>query len=138
MDVGNDTVFINDVSKDSGDDTTANMNDFAEYEELCPDNRTRFSILGREKARLVDQEKTFLVVRLKTKDGPGDLFRLLKPFAYYDVNLTFLCSRYKNGCCFLIELDSFRRSKIKKLVLPEDVKKTALKMLDEEDFEKKI
>lgn len=105
-----------------------NLEILASSWELCPNNRTRFAILSREKVRLADQEKTFLIVRLR--DEPGVLYCFLKPFADYKINLEFLWSRpdMEKGYYFFVELGSYK-SRGEKIV-----KAMALNELSEKDF----
>ena len=91
----------------------------AEYEELCPNNKTRFVVLSREKVCIVDQEKTLLSIH-PFRDEPGVLVDCLTPFKKKGINIVSAWSRpdakwvgpdAKKGFYFFIELESCKPNK---------------------------
>ncbi len=71
------------------------------------DNKTRFYILSRHSLITKANGKTAII--LSTKNKPGALCDVLKIFAQYDINLTYIDSRPSKKCLgeymFFMELD---------------------------------
>ncbi|TYO96232.1 prephenate dehydratase [Desulfallas thermosapovorans] len=59
------------------------------------DNATRFFVLGREEPIFTGPAKTSLILALR--DCPGALYRILRPLAQLDINLTRIESRPSGG-----------------------------------------
>lgn len=56
-----------------------------------PDNSTRFLIVGTQPVAMSGQDKTSIIVSMR--NGPGALYRLLKPFNDYNIDMTRLETR---------------------------------------------
>lgn len=75
--------------------------------DICPNNKTRFAILGREiTTAATGDDKTFLAIH-PPEDRPGVLANLLNIFSAFGVNLEYIQSRpdRKSGYWFYVELD---------------------------------
>lgn len=59
------------------------------------DNATRFFVLGKEEPTFTGPAKTSLILALR--DCPGALYRILRPLAQLDINLTRIESRPSGG-----------------------------------------
>lgn len=70
-------------------------------------NYTRFLVIGKKTGKKTGSDKTSLVFAVK--DSPGALYRMLKPFARREINLTKIESRpIKTKAweyCFFVDLD---------------------------------
>lgn len=53
-----------------------------------PYNTTRFLVIGKQKVQPTGKDKTSLIICATHADQPGTLFRVLKPFADNDINMT--------------------------------------------------
>jgi len=84
----------------------------AREDKLCPNNRTRFIVLGREETQATGDDKTFLAIHPPI-DKPGILVDISKPFSRYKINLEYIQSRpdAKKGYTFYIELDGHQLDK---------------------------
>jgi len=78
----------------------------AREDKLCPNNRTRFIVLGREETQATGDDKTFIAIHPPI-DKPGILLDISEPFAHYKINLEYIQSRpdAEKGYTFYIELD---------------------------------
>ncbi len=74
--------------------------------DLCPNNKTRFVVLGREYTASTGDDKTFLAIHPPI-DKPGVLDDTLSIFASLGINLEFIQSRPdgQKGYYFYVELD---------------------------------
>lgn len=98
--------------------------------DICPNNRTRFAILGRNPTESSGNDKTLLVLHPPVRDRPGVLYRSLGFFAGLDLNLETIHSRPDGdkGYLFYIEVgghaaDERVRSAIDAIRLSLDPKK---------------
>jgi len=75
--------------------------------DLCPNNRTRFVLLGREPMFRKGDDKTMLVIHPPIRDKPGVLRDCLDIFGSQHINLECVYSRPdgKKGYFFYVELD---------------------------------
>ncbi len=75
--------------------------------DICPNNKTRFIVLGREKTKPTGDDKTFLAIHPPVRDRPGVLHDFLGFIAGLGINLEYIQSRPdgKRGYYFYIELD---------------------------------
>lgn len=73
---------------------------------ICPNNKTRFVVIGREKTEPTGNDRTFLVFHPVTKDHAGTLHNEIGFFASFGVNLDYIQSRPDGlgGYFFYIEL----------------------------------
>ena len=73
--------------------------------DLCPNNKTRFAVVGKAETKSTGDDKTLLVIHPDI-DRPGVLYNTLKFFYEQNINLTSIQSRPdgKNGYYFYIEL----------------------------------
>ena len=80
-------------------------------EDLCPNNKTRFAILGREPTNPTKDDKTFLALHPIVNDKPGVLNDITSIFASLNINLEFIQSRPdgNKGYYFYIELDGHKQ-----------------------------
>lgn len=60
--------------------------------DICPNNRTRFIVLGRYQTEPSGDDKTFLTLH-PHRNGSGVLYGCLKPFAEREINMEFIQSR---------------------------------------------
>jgi chorismate mutase/prephenate dehydratase len=79
-------------------------------EELCPDNRTRFFVIGVQPTLSTGRDKTFLAIHPRVRDRPGVLHDVLGFFRGLGINLEYILSRPDRsrelkGYYFYIELD---------------------------------
>ncbi|MEM0465858.1 MAG: prephenate dehydratase domain-containing protein [Candidatus Pacearchaeota archaeon] len=74
--------------------------------DLCPNNRTRFVVIGKKITKKTGNDKTFLVFHPKV-DAPGSLQNYLGFFSNLNINLNYIQSRPdgKGGYYFYIELE---------------------------------
>lgn len=74
--------------------------------DICPNNRTRFVLLGRNVTKPTNDDKTFLAIHPPV-DKPGILADVSNAFALYRINLEYFQSRPdgKKGYIFYAELD---------------------------------
>lgn len=81
--------------------------------DICPNNKTRFVVLGREKTMPTGDDKTFLAIYPSVRDKPGVLHDFLGFLAGLGINLEFIQSRPdgKKGYLFYIELDGHEQDK---------------------------
>ncbi len=90
-------------------------------------NWTRFVILGREESEITDNDKTSLILS-PGKDKPGNLYKILREFARFDINLTRIESRpakKKLGdYIFFIDCEGHHRQKKLANLLEKLAKKT--------------
>jgi len=74
-----------------------------------PDNTTRFLVVGRQAFPASTDDKTTLLVSIAHTDTPGQLFRLLEPFARHAISMSRIESRpsrrRKWDYVFFIDLD---------------------------------
>ena len=82
--------------------------------DICPDNKTRFVILGTTPVNRTGDDKTFIAIRPqcpKDKDRPGVLYTALGFLAGLRINLEYIQSRPdgKKGYIFYIELDGYEQ-----------------------------
>ncbi|MFH1307605.1 MAG: prephenate dehydratase domain-containing protein, partial [archaeon] len=75
--------------------------------DICPNNKTRFVVLSRQKAKKTGDDKTFLALHPPVSDKPGVLHNSLGVFAGLNINLELIMSRPdgKKAYFFYIELD---------------------------------
>lgn len=80
--------------------------------DICPNNKTRFVLLGRKIPDSTGDDKTFLIV-YPLVDKPGVLYNTLKCFSDNGINLEFIQSRPdgKRGYLFYIELNGHKDDK---------------------------
>jgi len=76
-------------------------------EEICPNNRTRFFVLGKEMTQPTGKDKTFLAIHPPMRDKPGILADIVNPLATLNINQEFIVSRAdgKGKYYFYTELD---------------------------------
>ena len=88
-------------------------------ENLCPENKTRFAVIGKKIFEPTGSDKTFLVFYPQEKDHPGTLYGNLGFFANLGVNLEYIQSRPdgRGGYKFYIELDGHEKDKPVKIAL---------------------
>ena len=81
--------------------------------DLCPDNKTRFIVLGRNHTLPSGKDKTFLVIHPPYRDRPGILNNILNFFAGFGINLELIQSRPDGKCgyYFYVELDGHEKDK---------------------------
>ncbi len=79
--------------------------------DLCPNNKTRFVIVGRQETKPTGDDKTFLAIHPHISDKPGVLNDILSIFATMDINLEYIQSRPdgKGGYYFYAELDGHQK-----------------------------
>ncbi|MFH1500975.1 MAG: prephenate dehydratase domain-containing protein [archaeon] len=77
--------------------------------DICPNNKTRFAVLSREKTKPTGDDKTFLAIHPPISDKPGVLYSSLKVFAELNINLELIMSRPdgKKAYFFYLELDGY-------------------------------
>lgn len=87
--------------------------------DICPENKTRFVVLGRKSTKQTGDDKTFLVVHPPYRDRPGVLNNILGFFAGFGINLEIIQSRPdgKKGYYFYIELDGHEKDKEVKMAI---------------------
>ncbi len=75
-------------------------------EDICPNNKTRFILIGIGVTESTGNDKTFVVFHPCRKDKAGELHRDLGFFAGLEINLDYIQSRPdgKGGYFFYIEL----------------------------------
>ncbi|MBD3253428.1 ACT domain-containing protein [Candidatus Pacearchaeota archaeon] len=97
--------------------------------EICPNNKTRFAILGNEETKPTGDDKTFLTFH-PVKDRPGILQSCLGFFSNLGINLDYIQSRPdgKGGYRFYIELKGHEKDKAVKIAI-----KSLKYSLDSED-----
>lgn len=73
---------------------------------ICPNNKTRFVVIGRNQTEPTGNDKTFLVFHPLSKDRPGTLYTDLGFFAVFGINLDYIQSRPdgKGRYFFYVEL----------------------------------
>ncbi|VVB78356.1 Prephenate dehydratase [uncultured archaeon] len=87
--------------------------------DICPNNKTRFAVLGRDSPLATGKDKTFLVIHPPYRDRPGILNNILSFFAGFGINLESIQSRPdgKNGYYFYVELNGHEQEpKIQKSI----------------------
>ena len=86
---------------------------------LCPNNRTRFIVLGREYTEPSGNDKTFLVFHPQSRDRPGTLQSHLGFFSSLGINLEYIQSRPdgKGSYYFYIELKGHEKDEPVKIAL---------------------
>ncbi|VVB79340.1 Prephenate dehydratase [uncultured archaeon] len=82
-------------------------------EDICPNNRTRFIVLGREQTKSTGDDKTILAIHPPERDRPGVLADCLNILGSQHINLECIYSRPdgKKGYYFYIELDGHTEDK---------------------------
>lgn len=87
--------------------------------DLCPNNSTRFIVLGRAKTRQTGDDKTILAIHPPVRDRPGVLSDVLNILGSQHINLECIYSRPdgKKGYFFYVELDGHREDKNVKIAL---------------------
>jgi len=85
-------------------------------EDICPNNKTRFIVIGREKTQSTGDDKTLLAIHPPIRDKSGVLHHILGFFAGLEVNLEYIQSRpdRKKGYYFYIEVDGHKEDKLLK------------------------
>lgn len=80
-------------------------------EDICPNNLTRFIILGKEKTLQTGNDKTMLAIHPPIRDQPGVLANCLNIFGYQHINLEYVTSRpdKEKGYIFYIELNGHEK-----------------------------
>jgi len=73
--------------------TDYNLNVLQSDIQDFPDNTTRFIIIGKKKALKNSKNKTSIIVSPPDSQDSGSLFKVLKSFAAFDVNLSRIESR---------------------------------------------
>jgi chorismate mutase/prephenate dehydratase len=75
--------------------------------DICPNNKTRFIVLGNGKTHSTGDDKTFIAVHPHVKDLPLILARSLLPLGLANVNLEYISSRpdHEGGHYFYLEAD---------------------------------
>ncbi len=76
-------------------------------EDICPNNKTRFVIIGKSRNSPSGNDKTLLVIHPIIKDKPGVLEKCLGVFSKREINLEYIQSRPdgKDGYYFYVEID---------------------------------
>ena len=79
-------------------------------EDICPNNKTRFVILGKKGNGSTGNDKTLLVIHPTVKDKPGVLEKCLGVFSKREINLEYIQSRPdgKDGYYFYIEINGHK------------------------------
>jgi prephenate dehydratase len=79
--------------------------------DLCPNNRTRFIVLGRDKTHPTGDDKTVLAIHPPARDEPGVLADCLNIIKSQHINLENIYSRPdgKKGYFFYAELDGHEK-----------------------------
>jgi chorismate mutase/prephenate dehydratase len=77
-------------------------------EDICPNNLTRFIVLGKEKTKSTGDDKTFIAVHPHVNDLPLILVRSILPLGLANVNLEYINSRpdHNGGHYFYLEADA--------------------------------
>jgi chorismate mutase/prephenate dehydratase len=80
-------------------------------EDICPGNKTRFVIIGKEETSPTGDDKTFISVHPPIRDEPGVLADCLSIFRSQHINLECIHSRpdKKEGYFFYIELNGHEK-----------------------------
>ena len=93
--------------------------------DLCPNNRTRFGVVSRERyAGPTGDDKTFVVL-YPAEDKPGILHGLLTDFKEHNINLNYIKSRPdgREGYVFYVEFNGhFQDEKIARILRKINVK----------------
>jgi len=78
--------------------------------DLCPNNKTRFIVLGRNQTSSTGNDKTILAIHPPIRDKPGVLADCLNIFNSQHINLECIYSRPdgKKGYFFYIELNGHK------------------------------
>jgi len=107
--------------------------------DLCPNNKTRFVILSKDKTSTTKDDKTLLSVHPEIKDKPGVLKGILDIISEENINLEYIQSRPdgKNGYYFYLELEGHQKEKkingaiikLKNLLDPENKYQEVIKVL---------
>ncbi|MFQ5532118.1 MAG: prephenate dehydratase, partial [Candidatus Nanoarchaeia archaeon] len=86
---------------------------------ICPGNKTRFVVIGRNKTEPTGDDKTFLAIHPSERDKPGTLANILNIFSSYSINLENIQSRPdgQKGYYFYIELEGHEKDKIVKAAI---------------------
>lgn len=76
-------------------------------EDIRPENKTRFVVLGIVPVEASGKDKTFIAIHPPVRDKPGMLYNTLGFFAGLGVNLEYIQSRPdgRSGYIFYLELD---------------------------------
>jgi prephenate dehydratase len=79
--------------------------------DLCPNNRTRFIVLGRDRTHPTGDDKTILAIHPPARDEPGVLADCLNIIKSQHINLECIYSRPdgKKGYFFYAELDGHEK-----------------------------
>jgi len=82
-------------------------------EDICPNNSTRFVVLGREYAQPTRDDKTIIAIHPLARDEPGVLADCLNIFKALHINLEAMHSRPdgKKGYYFYIELNGHEKDR---------------------------
>lgn len=80
-------------------------------EDICPNNRTKFIVLGRENTEPTGNDRTFLVFHPMIKDRSGTLQAYLGFFSSFGINLDYIQSRPdgNKGYFFYLELTGHQK-----------------------------
>ncbi len=107
--------------------------------DICPNNKTRFVVLGRDSTKPSGDDKTFLAIHPEIKDRPGVLDKVLRYISDAGINLEYIQSRPdgNKGYCFYLELNghtkdeyvSFTLKRIKDYLDPEGKFPNSVKIL---------
>ena len=89
--------------------------------DICPNNRTRFVVLGRNSTKSTGDDKTFIVIHPLTRDEPGVLYTTIGFFYGLSINLEYIQSRPdgKKGYFFYVEVDGHKEDESVKTVIDE-------------------
>ena len=81
--------------------------------DICPNNKTRFVVLGRDYAKPTGDDKTFLAIHPVVRDRPGVLADTLIFFRDRGINLEYIQSRpdKDKGYYFYLELNGHKDEK---------------------------
>ena len=108
-------------------------------EDICPNNRTKFIILGNDATNSTGDDKTLIALHPHIRDKPGVLSGILSVISALDINLDYVQSRPdgKGGYYFYVELNGHEKDErvdlalrtIKLLLDPKKEQKNTLKVL---------
>ena len=87
--------------------------------DLCPNNITRFIVLGRTTTRRTGDDKTIIVIHPPIRDRPGVLSDCLNIFGSQHINLECIYSRPdgKKGYFFYVELNGHKEDENVRIAL---------------------
>ncbi len=88
-------------------------------EDICPNNKTRFVVIGKDILNSSGDDKTLLAIHPPVIDKPGVLYNSLKFFYDQEINLECIQSRPdgKNGHYFYLEIIGHIKDKKVELAL---------------------